>query len=411
MEVSSAPDPQRSHHLPSLKLWYGLGCFGFLLRVVLWKISEGTNDIRTWARFAIEIGSYGLGGTYVHDVLFNHPPWMGLLSRAVYALSLQLNVPFHHAFKLLGMFAEVGTALLLRQLWLRRGQPERAAQAFAAYGCGLCGILISGYHGNTDPAYWFLVLAAVYLLHEHEAPLLAGLTLGAALNIKLIPLFVVLPLAATCKSWRALVRFALGGLIMFGLFVAPMLSFDAVQRAAFARNVLGYTSYRENWGIELVLRAVVEAFRISAPAIARNVDELGALYARTGSMILLAVTTALAGYELITRHKHDAYAVAAMCFGLFLVLASGFGVQYLGAVVPLLLALRIRDGFLYASMSGVFIGLLYCSFVRTWTPIFSQHNYFSAAFAAPAFATWWLLIVYTLRVWRMRDHRSGASTQ
>lgn len=368
----------------------------------MWAISEGTNDIRTWARFATEIRAYGLGGTYVRDVLFNHPPWMGMFSAAVFSLCAKTGVPFHRAFKLLGMFAEVGTSLLLRQIWLRRGQPTRAARAFAAYGCGLCGILISGYHGNTDPAYWFLVLAAVYALHEHDAPMLAGAMLGAALNVKLIPLFVVLPLAATCKSWRAFGRFALGGTIMFALFVAPLIGFDQAQRAAFARNVLGYTSYRENWGIELLLRAAVEAFRVSAPEISRNVDELGALYARVGSMVFLAVTTALAGYEVITRRKHDAYSVAALCFGLFLILASGFGVQYLGAVVPFLLALRIRDGFVYASMSGLFIGLLYCSFVRTWTPIFSQHNYFSSAFGAPAFATWWLLVVYTMRVWRTR---------
>jgi hypothetical protein len=386
---------------PTLLGWYALGSCGLLLRWVLWEISLGTNDVPSWDRFAAEIQFFGLGGTYVRDVLFNHPPWMGLYAKAVRHAAPALGLSFGKCFKLLGLAAELATALLLRKIWLRRGQPLRAAQAFAAYGCGLCCILISGYHGNTDPAYWFLVLASAYLLVERAAPVAAGLALGAALNVKLIPLFVVLPMAATAKGLRAQLRFGIGVGIGLLVFVIPMRGFGEEQKSAFIRNVLGYTSYRENWGIELLARSLIEAFRLPAPLLAFRVENFAAAYALVGAKLLMVVTSLLALWRVCRpRMRLDAYGMAAVCFCLFLILASGFGVQYLGAVVPLLLALRIRDGAIYATVAGVFIGLIYSSFVRVLNPIYSHHSYFSGAFAPAAFAAWWLLVLYGLRIWR-----------
>lgn len=400
---SGLPEQWRVGGRNRIRLLYVLGSLGLLLRVVLWRLSEGSNDIRTFAHFAQFVDAYGLGGTYVRDPWFNHPPLMGVLARATWRLAPRIGLPFAQTFKLFGMFAELATALLLAQIWQRRVQPERAAEAFAAYGCALCCILISGFHGNTDPAYWFLVLAAVYLLQDRDAPLLAGLALGAALNVKLIPLLVVLPLAACCKNARAVARYALGGVIAFVPFASIVAGFDSHERAAFVRNVFGYTSLREYWGIELIERVILAAFQASAPKIALAVNEFGFAYAQHGSKILLATTTALALWQVFNRRSGlDAYAMAALCFCLFLVLASGFGVQYLGAVVPLLLACRIREGFAVATLSGVFIGLIYASFVRTWTPIYSQHGAISPVFGAPSLATWWLLVLCCRSIWRSR---------
>ncbi len=385
------------------RLLVALGVAGLLARVVLWCVTEGTNDIRTWARFAMAIDVYGLDGTYLRDPTFNHPPLMGLLAQATWHVAPRLGATFGRSFKVYSMLAELGIALLLAAIWRRRAKPEQAAAAFAAYGWALCCILVSAYHGNTDPVYWFLVLAAVYLMQDRDAPFFAGLALGAALNVKLIPVLVALPLAACSRSLRAFVRFAAGGLLAVVPFVGLVLSFAPEGRAAFVRNVFGYGSYRENWGIELIERALIAAFQTSAPPIAIAVYDVGNVYARHGSQILLACTTALAVYQLATRRTRlDAYALAALCFCLFLVLAQGFGVQYLGAVVPLLLAVRIRDGFAFATMAGLFIALIYASFVRTWSPVYSEHNYFSPAFAAPAFATWWLLVRISARIWRSR---------
>jgi hypothetical protein len=232
---------------------------------------------------------------------------------------------------------------------------------------------------------------------------LAGLLIAAALQVKLIPMLVVLPLAACCRDLKAFVRYAIGvaaGLIPYAWL---LLSMSALDQAAFARNVLGYTSYREYWGFELGVRAVTTSTLTSWPWLASKVEGIGVLWAALGSKFLLAVTTLLACAQAIRRYPGlDAYAMAALCFGLFLVLASGFGVQYMGAVVPMLFACRVREASLFATLSGIFIGLIYVSFVKSWAPIFSQHSYFSAAFAVPSFIVWWLILRISQRIWQTR---------
>jgi hypothetical protein len=373
-----------------------------LLRIVLWQISDGSNDIRTWGRYALLVEEYGLGGTYLRDGLFNHPPLMGLWAQAVLHLAPMLGLPYGKCFKLLGMFSELASALLLFEIWRRRGQLDRAALAFAAYGCGICGMLISGFHGNTDPAYWFLVLAAAYLLEDRNAPFFAGLTLGAALNIKLIPLLMVLPLAACCRSVKGALRYALGGLIAMLPFMV-FFRFSVEERAAFVQNVFGYQSLRDNWGIELLERMLVNTFEVSAPPLAATIKAWGEVYSHGGSKVLLTITSALAIYNLCKpRAGLDAYGMAGLCFCLFLVLASGFGVQYLGCVVPLLLARSVRDGFMAATVSGVFLLLVYCSFVRGWTPIATYHFGISPWFGPLSFASWWVLVRCGRNIWKSR---------
>lgn len=382
---------------------YALGVLGFALRVVLWQASEGTNDIRTWARFAQEVSRFGIGATYRVDPLFNHPPLMGLLASATWTVSSALGVSFAKVFKLYGLLADLGSACLLASIWRRRGKPELAAQSFAGYGCALCAILISGYHGNTDPVYWLLVLCAASLLEDRRAPLWAGFVLGASLHIKLIPLLAILPLAACCRDRSAAVRFVLGGAIALVPFATWVLSLDGPDRAGFVRNVFGYTSYREYWGLELLVRALTAATQSALPNVARVIEACGAFYAAQGSKILLAATGLLAWAHAMRNYRGlDAYAMAALSFCLFVVLASGFGVQYLGAPVPLLFACRVRDGLATATASGFFIGLIYLSFVRAWDPIFSQHSYFSPAFAVPSFIAWWLFLRAACRLWRTR---------
>ena len=63
-------------------------------------------------------------------------------------------------------------------------------------------ILVSGYHGNTDAVYAMLSLLAVYLLQDRNRPLLAGLALGLAINIKLIPVLLIPPLVLAAQSIR-----------------------------------------------------------------------------------------------------------------------------------------------------------------------------------------------------------------
>ena len=64
-----------NHRLP-----LGVGAVGIVASFVLLFCSTGSNDIRTWERFAVAIQTSGLFQLYEADPLFNHPPLMGILA-------------------------------------------------------------------------------------------------------------------------------------------------------------------------------------------------------------------------------------------------------------------------------------------------------------------------------------------
>jgi hypothetical protein len=252
------------------------------------------------------------------------------------------------------ILADVGSALLLRRIALARGADARAATALAAgYGLSLCGVLVSGYHCNTDPVYAMLCLLAVHLLQDGRRPLLGGLALGLAINVKLIPVLLILPLCAACRSRRELIAF-LGGLAVMALpFVPPLL-----MEPAFAKNVVGYRGQLDNWGIPFLLAQVSGE---PLPDLGPPPDgHPAAFYVRVGTWLLLA---AIAGWALLVRRfagRWDRYRVAAVTFALFLVLTPGFGVQYLVILAPLLyVAATPALGHAYGLLAGIFLLAVY----------------------------------------------------
>jgi hypothetical protein len=369
----------------------------------LWQLSTGSNDIRHWRFFAKRVSDYGLGSTYVTVPLFNHPPMMGLVASLTWKVSWALGLPFPQTFKVWPLAAELGIAYLLFSIWSRRGEPDRAAFACAAYGCALVCILISGFHGNVDPVLWFLLLASCYFLESHRAPFRAGLCLGAALEIKLIPVLVVLPLAATCRDLREFRRFCAGAIVALIPFGLPLLWLSPVERVAFFYKIFGYKSFREDWGIEMIARQVYSVFHASAPKLAMAATDFAAYYRGTGAKYLLVATTLLAVWQAVRqRNKLDAYTIVALCLCLFLVFASGFGVQYLGCVVPVLMAFDIAAGFVVATATGIFAASIYCYYVVNWNPITTVHNGIGQDLAPVAFLAWWVVAGCALKIWRGR---------
>lgn len=372
--------------------------------MVLWWRSTGSNDIGSWHDFGKTIASSGLGSMYVINSQFNHPPPMGQLAALTWWISDKLALPFPQLFKLWGLAGEIGTIFLLYSIWSRRGDRERAALACAAYGCGLVGILISGFHGNYDPLLWCFLLASCYWLEGRQAPFRAGLFLGAALDVKLIAVLVALPLAATCRSLRDFRNFCTGAAVALIPFGMPLLWFKANERAAFVANVFGYLSSVEDWGIELILRQFIHVFHVTVPPIGTFAQEFAVHYHNNGARYLVAATTLLALWQVLRRpHKLDAYSIVALSLCLFLVFASGFGVQYLGCVVPVLLAFDIGAGFAVATATGVFATAIYCSFVVSWDPIATSHSRIDGGYLGPvAFLAWWVLAGCALQIWRER---------
>src|SRR5450631_4283013 len=127
--------------------------------------------------------------------------------------------------------------------------PFSCSSSCAPVACSPILVIISGYHGNTDPVFTMLVLLSVYLLADRRAPALAGVALALALGVKIVPIVVVpcLMIYALGKGRATLLRFVAGFGAASALFWVPAL---LEQWSAIRRNVLGYSGSTDHeWGI------------------------------------------------------------------------------------------------------------------------------------------------------------------
>jgi hypothetical protein len=378
-----------------------LALLGYVVRVVVWFLSDGSNDIRTWRLFAQTIRDVGLAETYRSQPLFNHPPIMGWWSLAALKIADGHVLTFAQTFKIPSLVAEVCTGLLLFAAWTRRQRSREASQALAAYALALNCILISAFHGNTDAVYFCLAFASAYLL-ETGRPFAGGAALAAAVNVKLIPVLFVLPLASRCTSWPQLRRFVAGAALGAVPFAFAIAAFTGEQARHFVDNLFRYQSNRENWGVELGVRLAARfAGRLSAP-VADAIQRAGDWYAVHGAAVLFAAVGVFAAWHVWLRRRRrrafDAYQLEAWTCGLFLLFGSGFGVQYVGCIVAPLLAWSIWDGVLVASATGVFIGAVYATFMLSWAPMASHHGPIPSSLIGLAIVAWITIAAACLRM-------------
>jgi hypothetical protein len=367
---------------------------GFLVRLALVAVSLGSNDIFTWEIFGRWIAQRGLFDLYQLNPTFNHPPLPGYYSAAVFALAGWLHVPFAIVFKLPIVCCDAFAAVLLFKLWSRRRGELAGWTAAALYAWALTPILVSSYHGNTDSVAAAAWLLSVYLATEHGADFAAGLALAAAINVKLIPLLGVPAAFAYYRSWKRATRFFDG----LALGLLPFLPVAVLVGPAFYRNAIAYGSSVDLWG----LPGIAVLFSRSPGLPGQLGSALTAFCVSLGKpLIVFAVLASVAWSRW--KSTIDPYALAALAPALFLALTPGFGVQYTQYLCPLLFAASLRDGALYATSSGLFIGLVYIGF---WTGTFPWQSFHSSSFPMPAailgFAAWVLLLTIIRRLWVAR---------
>jgi hypothetical protein len=357
---------------------------GMVLRVLLALLSRGTNDIISWEVFANQIAEHGLLWMYGNVPLWNHPPLMGYMAEGLRALAPALGWPFPPTFKLVPIAADGLSASLIFQVWLARtGNYRTARRALLWFTLSLNAILVSGYHGNTDPLVGALVLAAAVGV-ERGRPFTAGALLAAAVNVKLIPL-ILAPLLIARSTPREIARFASG----LGLGVLPFL--PVLWRAGddFVSQAVAYRSNFDNWGIPLLIRVTGH---LGAPSVVGPSSEA---YVSLGPSLIIVGVLVVAGYARWVQ-RFSTYERAALGLAIFLILTPGFGVQYTAILGPVLLAVGQRWGAAWAVASGLFLLVVYASFSTGEFPLYS---YFNSPFRPPAavvgFAAWAVLAAFT----------------
>ncbi|MGD0677576.1 MAG: glycosyltransferase family 87 protein [Polyangiaceae bacterium] len=349
--------------------WFGVLAF---VRVFVLTRSVGSNDIHIWYRFAGLVADHGVPWMYPHvkaPNLFNHPPLMAYWARAALWLSNGTWTRFPIIFKLPWVAADIASGLLLHRIWLDRGGPARATRALALYAVGLTGILISAHHGNTDALCAFLCLLAAYY-GERGRHFSAGVSLGAALNVKLIPMLVVPAMILGRRPKRGTLH-AIAGLAIWIVPYVPLLWL--CRHDAYA-NLLGYKPDPDNWGVFFLAGELAQI-----PHLGSAVSAFGRWYLVDGRNVLLGAVVLAAVWGRVSRNVSQ-YQVFAVVFALFLLLSPGFGVQYTVYLAPVLFAVDLKKGVQYSTFAGIFIGLAYLSY---WSGRYPADTNFTAPFSVP----------------------------
>lgn len=364
--------------------------------------TAGTNDISHWHQFASSVHTLGPIGIYsTHFATpFNHPPLIGWFLAIVNAISRH-GPSLRFLIRVPASVADIATAVIVFELVRLRGSLTEATAAATILACSPILIVISGFHGNTDPVFVMFSLLSAYLI-TRDRPFWAGASAAIAISIKLVPV-VALPViaAALVRDRRRLIAATAGfGVVIFPLW-GPVV---ARQWTGFKRNVLDYKGINpadSRWGIVDLARHTHDA---------RLVD----LLIGPGRFAALAISALVPAY-LVLKRRDAVGAGVGLSLALFLLLTTNFGTQYLAWAAAGVLLLDISPGAAYNLTAGVLLVITYTH----WTNGFPWNQANAKQLTAFQERLGWLawtvllacVIVGIRRLWRWPQPRHDTRAQ
>ena len=279
------------------------GVIAFLLKLLLAGSTMGSNDARTWEYDLTTLRTAGFAELYrwgvQYDVEYDSPS--GRLSQRQAFIHPPAVL---HALRILGnrfwlratcALADAGTLALL---WRMFGSvPLLVALSPIS-------ILISGFHGNTDPIMMFFLVASVFFAERGTASL-AGLSFGLACSVKLVPLVFAPAILLCLPGLRPRLKWMASAI---GIWVVLSLPYLVQEPVLILKSMLGYSGATGLWGFSLVLSLHYDS--------------------------VIKWIALLAASLLPLMRKRGLFEQCGLIAFLFLFLAPGFGLQYLAWTVP-----------------------------------------------------------------------------
>lgn len=222
----------------------------------------GSNDVAAFYIFSRSLHDHGLEWTYRNGIpwgsnlpVFNHPPLtayylelIGTLSSNEFFRGYGLTFPF--LLRLPGIVADLVVVWILLRISATNAALRLPAWALVLFALSPVSLMVSGFHGNTDPVMVMFLVAAVSMALR-DRPILCGIFFALSCQVKIVPLLFLPVLFFFWLSRKSAVRFVVPGLVLtIAMWSQPLLMFPEL----FARNVLAYGSYWGCWGVTYLLR-------------------------------------------------------------------------------------------------------------------------------------------------------------
>lgn len=359
----------------------------FGIKLALALSTYGTNDILTWEKSAAKIAAhdelrlYREGNRFgQRRQVFNHPPFMLRVIHAWDQLAGISGLPLRFWMRITSSLADVASVLLVSIILSRGGGP--ALPAIVAMALAPASILISGFHGNSDPVMVLFILLAIFFIECRGAWILAGAAFGLALCIKVVPVILLPAFLFYLPTWRARWNFTLSVTLVVFVLSLPILLQDPVT---IVTSVLGYSHQGHNWGLGRILLRLAE----------KNASwqVLSDAYSSQGKFILLPAIAALGFWMNSLSVKPRLFTQCGIIFFFFLALTPNFGVQYLAWLIPWAAAFGPLSMLSFHLCTGMFL--------------FGAYNYWSGGIPwyyadSMNFGPWpWRVKIFELLCWAM----------
>jgi hypothetical protein len=306
------------------------GIIAFLLKLLLAASTAGTNDARTWEHDLTTLRTMGFVELYRSGVQYRSTAG-ALLPRQVF-----IHPPaILHVLRIVGnrfwlrtacALADAGTLALLWSVFRNR---NRTCTQLLIIALSPISILISGFHGNTDPIMMFFVVAAVFFA-ERENAACAGAAFGLACGVKLVPMIFAPAILLCLPGVRPRLKWLVASAVVW---FALSLPYMVQEPLLILRSMLGYGSVTGVWGFSLI----------------SGLLGTGHFYNPAAKWVALLAASCL---PLIMKRRLFAQCgLIAFCF---LFLSPGFGLQYLAWTVPWTVLLGRRSMIVYHLVATAF---------------------------------------------------------
>lgn len=328
-------------------VWIAL-VIGLSARLVLAATTYGTNDVYWWIKFMHLVQSLGSVEIYGHIQIYNHPP---LMSAYLWLLSHLPSVSLEHPgafpfwFRLPGILADVGLVFVVYRLFGAYCNDRTPAAAAILVALSPVLILVSGFHGNTDTIFPFLILLAAERLLLGKQEFIAGLIFGLAANFKIVPILAIPTFFFWLRNWKSKTIFFSGFLmiVIFGYGYHVLNAYEMM-----VRNVFMYSALEGMWGFG----AITSWLNLWGPA--------------TGTILKLLVFTSITAQAEIlgaraksTLDKQKRGRLLLESLGwtvlLFFIFTPGWGIQYFAWFAGPILFLSYRLAVRYHLVAGLLI--------------------------------------------------------